>query len=145
MKLKIYGYNFEIVSITLLLAGIYNFLWGAWAIFFPRLSFEILGATPPEYLELWQCIGMIVGVYGVGYIIAATSPNRHWPIVLVGLLGRVFGPIGFAKALIDERFPLSFGINIIFNDLIWWVPFTILLVRAWKHHNPVAPTNAPKL
>jgi len=118
---------------SLIAAGIYNILWGAWVILFPALSFEILGAEPPRYLELWQCIGMIVGVYGIGYIIAAINPNRHWPIVLVGLLGKIFGPIGFAKALYDGVFGLSFGVNIIFNDLIWWVPFYLALKGAYQN------------
>lgn len=77
---------------------------------------------------------MIVGVYGIGYLIAATDPNRHWPIVLVGFLGKIFGPIGFAKALITGVFPLSFGINIIFNDIIWWIPFYLLLKQAYSFH-----------
>ena len=72
-------------------------------------------------------IGMIVGVYGVGYWVAAANPMVHWPIVLVGFLGKVFGPIGFAMALFNGQFPLKFGLNIIFNDLIWWVPFFIIL------------------
>ena len=29
---------------------------------------------------------MIVGVYGIGYIIAAGNPYKHWPIIFVGLL-----------------------------------------------------------
>ena len=86
----------------------------------------------PNYPELWQCIGMIVGVYGVGYWLAANDPIKHYPIVLVGFLGKVFGPIGFAQALLTNRFPLSFGINIIFNDLIWWIPFFNLLREKYK-------------
>lgn len=124
--------TFPIKSKVLFIAALYNFLWGAWAIFFPKLSFSILGATPPLYPELWQCVGMIVGVYGVGYLIAATDPVRHWPIVLVGLLGKIFGPIGFAKALLDGTFPPSFGLNIVFNDLIWWIPFFIILKKAFR-------------
>jgi small multidrug resistance pump len=46
----------------------------------------------PRYPDIWQCVGMIVGVYGVGYLIAAFDPLRHWPVILVGLLGKVLGP-----------------------------------------------------
>jgi hypothetical protein len=120
---------------TLIIAGFYNLIWGAWIILFPKLSFTLLGVEPASPIEIWQCVGMIVGVYGFGYIIAATNPFRHWPIVLVGFLGKIFGPIGFSKALITGVFPLSFGINIIFNDLIWWIPFFIILKETYKHHN----------
>lgn len=117
---------------TLIAAGIYNLAWGAFAILAPRLSFEMIGMELPRYLEFWQCIGMIVGVYGIGYLAAAIDPIRHWPITLVGLLGKVFGPIGFAEALWSGKLPLAFGWNIITNDLIWWLPFTAILIAAWK-------------
>ena len=74
---------------------------------------------------------MIVGVYGVGYWVAAKNYIRHWPIVLVGFLGKIFGPIGFAGALYQGIFPPLFGINIIFNDLIWWIPFYLMLKEAY--------------
>lgn len=113
-------------------AGVYNLGWGALVIVQPNLFFRLAGMPLPNYPQLWQCVGMIVGVYGVGYWIAATDHRRHWPIVLVGMLGKIFGPIGFAKSLIDGSFPLAFGINIIFNDLIWWVPFALLLWDAGR-------------
>jgi small multidrug resistance pump len=115
------------MRVTLRLAAIYNLLWGMVAVFFPFQSFEVFGMQPPLYPQLWQCIGMIVGVYGVGYWLAANNPMVHWPIVLVGFLGKVFGPIGFAKELINGELPLEFGLNIIFNDVIWLIPFLMIL------------------
>ncbi|MBL8815365.1 MAG: hypothetical protein JNL58_05000 [Planctomyces sp.] len=114
-------------------AAIYNILWGVAAILFPSALFRWAGVEPlPNYPELWQCIGMIVGVYGVGYWIAAGDSIRHWPIVLVGLLGKIFGPIGFAQAILLDRFPLKMGVTILTNDLIWWVPFVLILLHARK-------------
>ena len=84
----------------LIAAGIYNLCFGLFAILLPNSMFELIAMEPPKYPELWQCIGMIVGVYGVGYIIAAFDPARHWPIVLVGFLGKIFGPIGMAVAVV---------------------------------------------
>ena len=119
-------------SLSLKLAGIYNILWGAIVIFFPNLMFDLAGMERLNYPEIWQCVGMIVGVYGLGYWIAATDPIKHFPIVLVGFLGKIFGPIGFTQALWTGRFTPIFGINIIFNDLIWWIPFFMILKLKWK-------------
>jgi len=58
---------------------------------------------------------------------------RHWPIVLVGLLGKVFGPIGFIKAWMDGRFESDFAWVILANDLIWWIPFSLILINAARH------------
>ncbi len=115
----------------LIAAGVYNLLWGGWVILFPGMLFDFAGMAQPNYPQLWQCIGMIVGVYGIGYLCAARDPMRHWPIVLVGLLGKVFGPIGFAQALWTGALPVAFGITILSNDLLWWVPFALILRHAW--------------
>ena len=114
-------------------AGVYNLVWGTVTIAFPQLVFDLTGIPRINYPEIWQCVGMIVGVYGIGYLIAARDPRTHWPIVLVGLLGKVLGPIGFVSALLQGRFPPLFGLTILTNDLIWWVPFAMILSDAAKH------------
>lgn len=114
------------------IAGIYNMLFGLVTIIFPNLFFEMAGMELPLYPMIWQCVGMIVGVYGLGYWIAAGDPKRHWPIVLVGFLGKLFGPIGFAWYLAQGVFPFKWGLIIMFNDIIWWLPFGILLYEAYK-------------
>lgn len=114
----------------LIAAALYNLIWGATVIVSPHLFFDWSGLARPRYPEIWQCVGMIVGVYGIGYAIAALDPWRHWPIVLAGFLGKILGPIGFAKAILDESFNWAFGVNIIFNDLIWWIPFFLILKTA---------------
>ena len=117
----------------LLAAGIYNLVWGTLTIIWPNLLFDLTGAERINYPEIWQCVGMIVGVYGIGYLIAAFDSRTHWPIVLVGLLGKIFGPIGFASTLMRGTFPPLFGLTILTNDLIWWVPFTMILIDAVRH------------
>jgi len=119
---------------VLSLAAAYNLVWGTLVVLFPAAFFQAAGMPSPRYPELWQCIGMIVGVYGVGYAIASRDPVRWWPIVLVGFLGKVFGPIGFGIALMRETLPLHFGWVIVGNDLIWWVPFGLILITAWKRY-----------
>jgi len=123
------------MSLVLLLAGLYNAIWGAFVILAPNKLFEWSDIANPNYPELWQCIGMIVGVYGIGYLIASLNPLRYWPIVLVGLLGKVFGPIGFIYALYRGVFPPSFGWTILTNDLIWWLPFILILSAAFKEYD----------
>lgn len=120
---------------VLILAGIYNLLWGAFVIAFPLLPFQWAGMEPPRYPEIWQCVGMIVGVYGIGYLIAASDPIRHWPIVLVGFLGKVFGPIGMVNAIWQGKLPVVAGWTCLTNDIIWWVPFAIILWRAYQAGN----------
>lgn len=120
------------VRATLRLAAIYNVLFGLWAILFPLAIFQWLKVEVPNYPSLWQCIGMIVGVYGIGYWIAARDPVRHWPIVLVGFLGKVFGPIGFVFTALRAELPWSWGFVLLTNDLIWWLPFASILYLVFR-------------
>lgn len=120
-------------------AGIYNILWGAWVVFFPVAVINLAGMEPPRYPQIWQCVGMIVACYGVGYLIAATDPVRWWPLVLVGLIGKVLGPLGFTHALITGGLPLEFGWMILLNDLIWWPPFAVILWSAARGEEPSHP------
>lgn len=117
---------------TLQAAAVYNLVWGAIVIIAPLLLFRWASMEPPRYPQIWQCVGMIVGVYGVGYWIAAYDPYRHWPIVLVGFLGKIFGPIGFLQAATSGDLPWAWGVTIITNDLIWWMPFAAILYSAFR-------------
>lgn len=119
---------------SLISAGTYNLIFGVFVVLFPSLFFDWLGMDQPKYIELWQCIGMIVGVYGVGYLIAAFDPARHWPIVLVGFLGKLFGPIGFLQAVMKGSLPIVFGVANITNDLIWLIPFAMILRYAYQRN-----------
>ncbi len=116
-------------QVTLALAGIYNLAWGTLVVLAPRATLEWLGLEVSSVLveQLWGCIGMFVAVWGAGYLAAARDPLRHWPIVMVGLLGKVFGPIGFALALAQDALPISMGKTLLTNDLVWWIPFAWIL------------------
>ena len=120
----------------LLAAGFYNLVWGAVVVLLPDLMPRLAGMEPFEgpARGIWQCLGMVIGVFGVGYLCASLDPIRHWPITLVGLLGKVFGPIGFLGAVVQDRVPLEAGLIIVFNDLIWWPGFALALWLAWRAH-----------
>ena len=130
------------MSRWLLAAAAYNLVFGAVAVLAPSWMLTTLGAAPGEGVlapRLWACIGMIVGVYGVGYAIAARDPARHWPIVFVGLLGKVLGPIGFVDAAMRGDLPWSMGAIILTNDLLWWGPFLGILWHAARSAQPAPP------
>jgi peroxiredoxin len=112
----------------------YNLIWGSLVVLFPQLPFQWAGINPPVSIELWQCIGIMAGVFGVGYAIAAINPYQQWPIVLVGLLAKICGPIGLLRAAQAGALPWAAGWTIVPNDLIWWIPFALILRGAYQAH-----------
>jgi hypothetical protein len=117
------------------MAAVYNVLWGTWVILFPNHLFDWTGIARPNYPGIWQCVGMIVGVYGLGYWIAGSDFRKHWPIVLVGLLGKIFGPIGFVQSAWTGALPWAWGWTIVTNDLVWWIPFAAMLYIAFRDNS----------
>ena len=96
------------MKLTLRLAAIYNILWGFWVVAFPNHFFELVGMEPLNHPMVWQGMGMVIGVYGLGYWWASFNPIKHWPIVAVGFLGKIFGPLGFLFNYIKGDVPLEF-------------------------------------
>ena len=113
---------------ALQLAAVYNVLWGAWVVLLPNTFFQWTGMEPLTHPTVWQGTGMIVGVYGLGYWWASFDPVRHWPIVAVGFLGKVFGPLGFIfNHYVWGEVPFQFSYTMLTNDVIWWIPFFLIL------------------
>jgi hypothetical protein len=126
-------------SLVLFLAAAYNVVWGSLACAFPERMLAWYGVTT-DRPELWQCIGMLVGVYGIGYWFASRNPHALWPLVLVGLLGKLLGPLGSAAAVSHGRLPAQFlWLNAI-NDLIWLPAFVGVLLLVHATPNPSTPT-----
>jgi len=111
-----------------LIAAIYNLIWGIAVILFPRPPFELVGIPldqlGPIGILLWQCIGMFVMVFAIGYFVCWREPERYAAFILIGTLGKVFGPIGFLYGwLYLGVMPAQVGLTIITNDLVWWPVF----------------------
>jgi hypothetical protein len=111
-------------------AALYNFAWGVSVIICPSLLFEALDLEAPDYLPLWQVVGMFVLVFAPAYWWAGRFPGRHPQLIVIGMLGKLLGPIGFAWAVAFDGFPVKFGVTILTNDLIWYPAFLSYLVVA---------------
>ena len=111
-------------------AAAYNFAWGLVNILFPGLFFDLLRIDRPNYLPIWQVVGMFVLVYAPAYFWTGRHPDRYPHLIVLGLLGKVLGPLGFLLAIATSGFPVLFGATILTNDLIWWPAFVVYLRRA---------------
>ena len=111
-------------------AAAYNLAWGAVAVLFPSAYFRLIDMNTPEPEPIWQVVGMFVLVFAPAYWWAARRPERHAHLIAVGLLGKLLGPAGFVFAVATDALPLRFGLTLLTNDLIWWLPFALYLRQA---------------
>ena len=66
-------------------AAMYNIAFGLWAALAPRAFFDLFHLDSPRYPAIWACLGMVVGLYGVGYAYAAWRLDRALPFIAIGL------------------------------------------------------------
>src|SRR3982751_5088464 len=121
-------------------AGVYNICWGLFSVLDPQWLFRFAGLPDQNYPQIFACLGMVVGLYGIIYLEVARVPERGWLLAAVGLLGKILGPIGLAALILTGQWPLATIILCLTNDLIWWIPFTRYLIDAWPYFSASAIT-----
>jgi hypothetical protein len=113
-------------------AAVYNTAFGVWAGFWPRSFFTLFDLAPPIYPSIWACLGMVVGVYALAYAYAARYLDRAAPFIAIGLVGKLLGPAGWVLTVAGGEWPVRTITLILFNDVIWWVPFSLFLLDATR-------------
>jgi peroxiredoxin len=125
------------MPVVLLLAGVYNLAWSVFMVAEPVKAFALTGQDAGRPLtdpRLGQGIGALVGVFGVGYLLAAMSPIRNWAVVFVGLLSKLLAGAGTFFAVATGDLKPDAVLPCLFNDVIWWVPFFLIVRRAYQVH-----------
>ena len=125
-------YRSRLERLVLSLAALHNLAFGVWVVGWPQSFFVIFDMQPPKYPAIWQCLGMVIGLYGAGYGYAACRLDRARPFVAIGLAGKVFGPVGWLLAVNSGEWPARTFTLIMFNDIVGWLPFTLILLEGWR-------------
>ena len=111
-------------------AGLYNIGWGLYSALDPQWMFRFAGMPLQNHPEIFACLGMVIGLYGILYLEVARVPERGWLLAAVGLTGKVLGPIGLLQLLWTGQWPIETAVLCVTNDFIWWVPFGLYLYDA---------------
>lgn len=86
-------------------AATYNVAWGAAVIAFPVPLSRLAGLEVATVIPLVQVIGMMVGVYAIGYYLLAREPLRYAGLIWIALAGKTLGPAGFVYYAIAGILP----------------------------------------
>jgi peroxiredoxin len=115
-----------------LAAGIYNIAAGGGLLFSPHLFLRWINHHADEHVFVFQLLGGGIILLGGGYLIASSNPYKHWPIILIGFLSKLLVPFVF---LFDSIRLIEFsgaGYIMIFDDLIWILPFAVSLYETYR-------------
>jgi hypothetical protein len=111
-----------------------------YAVLDPQWLFRLAGLPPQNYPQIFACLGMVIGLYGILYLEVARRPEHGWLLAAVGLFGKVLGPVGLGRLIWSGQWPWSTALLCLTNDVIWWVPFALYLYDAWpafvQHYDP---------
>lgn len=119
-------------------AGAYNVLPGLNMVVQPEGGFEPLGLSPPDLLLFVQLVGLLVGVFGIGYLMVARWPLENRGVLLLGLLGKALvAVLGLAYVALG-KVPPVYLLVVLFSDVIYLAPFAIIL----RHLQRVAAEKA---
>ena len=126
-------------------AALYNIGWGLFTALYPKWFFQFAGMDAPRYPEVFACLGMVIGLYGVLFAAVAWAPEQGGLIAGVGLAGKVLGPFGMGVAIQQGAWPADALWLCVTNDFIWWAPFGWYLVD-WRkmHFKTQAQDEAPE-
>src|SRR3954468_15298032 len=109
-------YRATLYRLVFIFAALYNIAFGVWACLAPHAFFDSLAMARPNYPGLWECLGMVIGLYGVLYAHAAWQLDRARLIIAVGFAGKILGPIGLIMTIHSGEWPLRVFTLIVFND-----------------------------
>lgn len=120
--------------VALMIASLQCVAWGIFILVFPTQSASVYGFEKPlTDVFLWKGTGLIILLFGVGYGIASRDPIRNWSVIVPGFIAKILGPIGMVISVSEGEVSRRVLVLLPVNDIIWWIPFSLILLHAYRH------------
>ena len=119
------------------LAAVYNLAFAAWIGLWPGAPFALLRVEEPWPGALTRLLALPIAAFGFVYVYAALRPERARFLVALGLLSKIAPPLAWLAAFALGLWPARTFALVLFDDLVWWLPFSLFLLR-FQPNRPVA-------
>jgi hypothetical protein len=113
-------------------AGCYNLLVGSSLVVFYHEMFKTLGLPKPSLIMYVQLTGMLVALFGVGYLLVASNPLQNRNLLLLGFLSKLLGSILGTGYVLLGKMPPVFFVVLIFSDIAYLPFFWVILRRVYR-------------
>jgi hypothetical protein len=121
-------------------AGAYHLFFAVAAFAWPHLCFDLVGIARPNHAILWRAAGLLSAVFGIGFLIAARDPIRHWPLVFLGFAKATLVIVLLVTSIFAKELPAQSLWLAFFDDFIWWFPLAAILWATVQAHVGRPPT-----
>ena len=112
----------------LLFAGSYNLLVGINLCVFYHELFKTFGLPKPDLIMYVQLTGVLVALFGVGYLLVACNPLQNRNLLLLGFLSKLLGSVVGTGYVLLGKMPPVFLVVLLFSDIVY-LPFFWLIIR----------------
>jgi hypothetical protein len=116
----------------LVFAGCYNLLVCLNLGVFYHEALRFFGLPKPQILLFVQLVGILVGLFGVGYLMVARHPVENRNLLLLGFLSKALGTALAVGYFLLGKVSIAFMILVVFSDLVYLPPFLVILRRLYR-------------
>ena len=110
-------------------AGIFNLLAGFSMIVLYSEGFKLLGLKKPPLMLPLQLVGVMVGLFGVGYHMVASRPLENRNVLVLGFWSKALGSALGIGYVVLGKLPLMFLPVLLFADIAYLPPFYVIMRR----------------
>ena len=116
----------------LIFAGYFNLMAGTCMFTFYHEGYRLLDIPKPELVLPVQVMGILVAMFGAGYLLVAQNPleNRH--ILLLGFWSKALSSALALSYVAGGELPLGFLPVLFFADIVYLPPFYMIMRRIYR-------------
>jgi small multidrug resistance pump len=112
--------------------GGYNLLAGIGMTCLYHEGYKLLGMEKPDVNLPVQLVGVLVGLFGVGYWLVAANPVENRNVLMLGFWSKALGSLFGVYYALSGKLPIYFLLVLLFSDIIYLPPFAVILRRLYR-------------
>lgn len=94
-------------------------------------TYKIIGMEKPSISFPIQLVGILVGLFGIGYYLVVKNPIENRAVLMLGFWSKFLGSCLGTYYVVRGQLPLRFVAVYFFADIIYLPPFYLILQRLY--------------
>jgi len=119
------------MKFVLRFVAVFNVLAGLFMLIGYHETYKIIGMDKPAINFPIQLVGILVGLFGVGYYLVAKNPIENRNVLALGFWSKLLGSCLGTGYVLLGKLPPQFIAVYFFADLIYLPPFYLIMRRLY--------------